>query len=257
MTGYTSSTQSQNFPVWDGPDVTYNGGTTDAFVAKVLANGSWFSYCGYIGGLNSDYGRSIAVDGSGNAYVVGDTLSNQNSFPVISGPSLVQNGGSDAFVAKTNDSGSDLVSCGYIGGSLDDYGTGVARDSSGRVYVAGYTDSTQASFPVTVGPYLSANGNDDAFVAVLTGAPLLVEFGGVLGRAARGSGLRVLADMLRDRHRRLPRLAFRDEGGTLSKNHRCAYFGPGERSERCLVLVRGCRHGFCHRLLVQNRGCRD
>ena len=38
------------FPVTVGPDLTYNGGASDAFVAKVNADGTALAYCGYIGG---------------------------------------------------------------------------------------------------------------------------------------------------------------------------------------------------------------
>ncbi len=87
VTGYTSSTEA-TFPVIGGPDLTYNGGLDDAFVAKVNDSGSALVYCGYIGGSSSDYGYDIAVDASGNAYIVGDTSSGPDTFPVIVGPSL-------------------------------------------------------------------------------------------------------------------------------------------------------------------------
>ncbi len=59
--------------------------------------------------------------------------------------------------------------CGYIGGGLDDYGNGIAVDSAGNAYVAGYTASNQSSFPVSVGPDLTFNwGGYDAYVAKIT-----------------------------------------------------------------------------------------
>ena len=57
-------------------------------------------YCGYIGGSSDDGGSGIALDGSGNAFVAGDTFSTQVTFPVTVGPDLTHNGLSDAFVAK-------------------------------------------------------------------------------------------------------------------------------------------------------------
>jgi hypothetical protein len=164
VTGWTASTEA-TFPVAVGPDLTYNGGTSDAFVAKVNAAGTALVYCGYIGGSNTDDGSRIAVDGAGNAYVAGYTYSTEATFPVKVGPDLNYNGDYDAFVAKVNAAGTALVYCGYIGGADADYGNGIAVDSKGNAYVTGYTYSTETTFPVTAGPDLTHNGLSDAFVA--------------------------------------------------------------------------------------------
>jgi hypothetical protein len=130
-------------------------------------------YCGYIGGNGSDWGYAIAVDGAGNAYVTGGTDSTEASFPVMSGPDLTYNGGyRDAFVTKVNAAGTGLVYAGYIDGNYDDRGLGIAVDGASNAYVTGFTDSTEASFPVTVGPDLTYNGSvyySDAFVAKVSG----------------------------------------------------------------------------------------
>ena len=73
---------------------------------------------------------AIAVDGLGNAYVAGETNSNQITFPVTDGPDLIYNGGVDAFVAKLSADGTSLDFAGYIGGSLDDRANGIAVDGS-------------------------------------------------------------------------------------------------------------------------------
>src|SRR6266545_1520074 len=76
------------------------------------------AYCGYIGGSLDDLGAGIAVDGSGNAYVVGYTASTEATFPKTVGPYLAYNEGTwDAFVAKVKADGTALVYAGYIGGS--------------------------------------------------------------------------------------------------------------------------------------------
>ena len=74
-----------------GPDLTYNGGETDAFVAKVDATGSALIYAGYIGGSESDTANGIDVDAEGNAYVAGDTLSAADSFPALGACPSIQN----------------------------------------------------------------------------------------------------------------------------------------------------------------------
>jgi hypothetical protein len=165
ITGITESTEA-TFPVKGGPDLTHNG-YDDAFVAKVNASGTALVYCGYIGGSEYETSPSIAVDGSGNAYVTGETSSTEATFPVVSGPDLTYNGGYyDAFVAKVNASGTALVYCGYIGGSYTDDGYGIAVDGSGDAYITGITESTEATFPVKGGPDLTQNGGwFDVFVA--------------------------------------------------------------------------------------------
>jgi hypothetical protein len=171
------------FPVAVGPDLTPNTGT-DAYVAKIDATGSGLVYCGYLGSASPWDDAGIAVDDSGNAYVTGFTSSNQSSFPVKVGPDLTHNGGIDAFVAKVNSAGTELVYCGYIGGSGDDTCLGIAVDDSGNAYVAGNTYSAQATFPVKVGPDLTYNGVMDAFVAKVNASGTGLDYCGYIG----GSG---------------------------------------------------------------------
>jgi hypothetical protein len=167
VTGLTDSTEA-TFPETVGPDLTHNGGW-DAFVAKVKADGTGLAYAGYIGGSGSDVGWDIVMDGAGNAYVTGWTWSDQSTFPVAVGPDLTHNGRADAFVAKVNAAGTALAYAGYIGGAGWDYGEGIAVDGAGNAYVTGYTESTEATFPETVGPDLTYNGGDDAFAAKVGG----------------------------------------------------------------------------------------
>ena len=167
VTGETGSTEL-SFPVTVGPDLSFSA-FWEAFVAKVNAAGTALDYCGYIGGSSSDFGYGIAVDASGNAYVTGDTLSTEVTFPVIVGPDLTHNGSSDAFVARVNATGRALDYCGYVGGSSSDFGAGIAVDNGGTVHLAGWTASTESSFPVARGPDLTHNGFFDAFVMKLAG----------------------------------------------------------------------------------------
>ena len=142
VTGVTQSTAA-TFPVIGGPDLTFNGGELDAFVAKVRADGTALLYAGYIGGNSFDAGVGIAVDSSGNAYVTGTTFSTEATFPVTVGPDLTYNGNVDTFVAKVRADGTALLYAGYIGGIRDDYGHGIAVDSVGNAYITGNTSSTE------------------------------------------------------------------------------------------------------------------
>ena len=195
VSGFTTSIEA-TFPVKGGPDLTHNGGAYDAFAAKVNASGTALVYCGYIGGSDYDESTSIAVDSSGNAYVTGNSRSAQATFPVIGGPDLTYNGGGDAFVAKVNATGTALVYCGYVGGSGDDVGRGIAVEGSGNAYVTGYTSSTQATFPVNVGPDLTYNGFYDAFVAKVNASGTALVYCGYIGGSYDDYGYSIAVDGL-------------------------------------------------------------
>ena len=180
VTGSTDSDE-RSFPVNVGPDLTYNGGQRDAYVAKVNASGSGYIYCGYLGGASEESGHGIALDESGNAFVTGYTGSDEQSFPVTVGPDLKYNGGWDTFVAKVNAKGTVLVYCGYIGGSGPEAGVGIAVDRMGNAYLTGNTESTCQTFPVTVGPDLTFNGSVDAYVAKVNASGTALVYCGYIG----------------------------------------------------------------------------
>jgi hypothetical protein len=192
ISGYTTSTET-TFPVTAGPDLTHNGGT-DAFVAKVNAAGTGLLYAGYIGGSGADHGIGIAVDGAGNAYVSGYTNSSHASFPVTVGPDLIHNGAFDVFVAKVNAAGTGLLYAGYIGGTADDFSDGIAVDTAGSAYVAGFTESTETSFPVLVGPDLTHNGGRDVFIAKVDVAGSGLLYAGYIGGSGTEEGGSVVVD---------------------------------------------------------------
>ena len=202
VTGFAGSSEA-TFPATVGPDLTFNG-IRDAFVAKVNSSGMALIYAGYIGGSGFDVGRGIAVDSTGHAYVTGFTASSEATFPVKGGPDLTYNGGSfllrqDAFVAKVNPSGTALDYAGYIGGSSDDIGLGIAVDSSGHAYVTGWTLSSEATFPVTVGPDLTHNGGpavqpSDAFVAKVNPLGTALDYAGYIGGSDLDEGGGIAVD---------------------------------------------------------------
>ena len=202
VTGETDSSEA-SFPVTVGPDLTFHGDpddpvNQDAFVAKVNATGTALVYAGYIGGTRFDTGRGIAVDGAANAYVTGQTSSTEASFPVTVGPDLTYNGGSDAFVAKVDPGGTALVYAGYIGGAGKDSGAGIAVDKAGNAYVTGDTQSSETSFPVTVGPGLTfferAFGGQDAFVAKVNAAGTALDYAGYIGGTGTEYGHGIAVD---------------------------------------------------------------
>jgi len=162
-----TDTADGSFPVTAGSfSTTYNGGLDDGYLVKINVAGTGFVYSTFLGGSGEDWALGVAVDANGNAYVSGYTAS--PNFPVKSGPQLAFNGGPfDAFVTRVNASGSTLGFSGYLGGSGDDYiDQAIALDAAGYIYVGGGTSSTEATFPVVIGPDLTYNGGIyDAFVA--------------------------------------------------------------------------------------------
>ena len=200
VTGETNSLQS-SFPVTGRLDAAQNGGI-DAFVAKVDASGTRLLFAGFIGGAGDDRGKSIAVDSLGNAYITGETSSEQTSFPVTIGPDLTYNGQIDAFVAKINAAGTDLVYAGYIGGINLDRGAGIAVDNLNRAYVTGETASPGGSFPNGAGLGglnsfdSSQNGGLDAFVARVAANGASLEYAGFIGGIGTDRGTSIAVDTL-------------------------------------------------------------
>ncbi len=167
VAGYTSST---NFPTTLGAyDRTYNGGSSDAFAGRLSGDLGSLLTSTFLGGNDSEYALSLALDGQGAVYVMGETGS--TIFPTTAGAyDRVYNGGyRDAFVSRLSSNLGSLLASTFLGGSGWDVAIALTLDGQGTVYVAGYTSST--NFPTTLGAYDgSYNGGDrDAFASKLSG----------------------------------------------------------------------------------------
>ena len=115
------------------------------------------SWATSIGGTGAEHGNGIATDSGGNVYVIGQY---SGSF-TIGSTTLTSVGSTDAFVTKYDTSGTFQWAT-SIGGTSDDYGSGIATDSGGNVYVIGTYRGT-ANFGSGVS--LTSTGSYDAFVA--------------------------------------------------------------------------------------------
>ena len=156
----TGRTQSTNFPVVNALQPAKRGLSLvyDAFVSTLEASGASLVYSTYLGGTGHDGGNGIAVDAAGNAYVAGNTAS--QDFPTLNARQPSYGGGvGDGFVAKISPGGTLLYAT-YLGGSDSDGLTAIAVTSQGRAYVTGSTWSID--FPA-VNAHKATNGQPTAF----------------------------------------------------------------------------------------------
>jgi hypothetical protein len=189
----TGVTESANFPTTAGAFAAGANGSLDAYVAKLNPAGSALAYSTYLGGSDEDRGLGIEVDALGNAYVTGDTYS--QDFPTTAGAfDTGANGSLDAFVTKLNPAGSALAYSTYLGGSLQDRGFGIAIDGLGNAYVTGSTGSLD--FPTTAGAFdTGANGSLDAFVTKLNPAGSALAYSTYVGGSADDVGNGISLDL--------------------------------------------------------------
>jgi uncharacterized protein (TIGR03437 family) len=171
------TTYQTNFPVTPGlpaGPVSFSpvAMTSGAFLTKISADGSHIVYstvlsgssvdCGagsscFTGGRNTS-GVAVAVDAAGEAYLAGNT--NTNDLPTTPGAFLTK--GPGAFVAKVNAAGSALAYLTYISPTNFIYApnanpaviaAAIAVDAAGNAFLAGAT--FDPSLPATAGAYQS------------------------------------------------------------------------------------------------------
>ena len=186
---------SANFPTSLGSVQTTLAGYDDAFVTELNASGSAPVYSPFLGGSSYDEASGIAIDASGDAYVVGSSYS--ANFPTTAGAfRTTPGGGYDVFVSKLKPGGSALIYSSYIGGVNDEFGYGIAIDSSNSVYLTGRTYSP--NFPTTANvlqPHLGGGGgHGDAFVTKLNAAGSALVYSTYLGGSGDEVGYALAVD---------------------------------------------------------------
>ncbi len=163
----TGNTWSKDFPATSGVyAIAHNGGNDDAFVSKLNSGLTSLLASTFLGGNSNDYGKSIVLDGGGNVYVTGETVS--PNFPTTDGAydTSYNRGSKDTFVSKFNSGLTSLLASTFLGGTSNDYGKSIAIDAGGNVYVTGTTHSTD--FPTTAGACdTSSHGDGNVFVSKL------------------------------------------------------------------------------------------
>ena len=142
-------------------------------------------YCGYAGPTRNRL-TDIAVDASGNAYLLGLDFD-----PNRSGHDGIR-------VMKVSPDGSRLDYVTIINAANVEGGGGIAVDAQGSVYVAGATNSDETSFPVKVGPSLKMNKGPypvDGFILKLAPGGTSIVYCGYLGGSRSDGGSAVAVDV--------------------------------------------------------------
>ena len=200
----TGTTQSPDFPTtagaFDRTGAAQN--FAEAFITKLNATGTALIYSTFIGGSNMEFGRRIAIDASGSAYITGQTKS--SNFPVTGNafsralhipancPRCATDN-TDGFVTKLNAAGNALVYSTYLGGTEYDSPRGIAVDPGGNAYIAGETLS--ADFPTTTGAFSRTyRGNYDIFVTKLNATGSALGYSTFVGGTQVDNGERVAVD---------------------------------------------------------------
>jgi len=149
VAGYTFS---NNLPkTTGGAQKSYGGGRGDAFVAKLNKELTQILQSTYLGGRSSDEAIALAIHPiTGEVYVAGKTYS--ANFPKTTGGAQARCRSCpeypDAFVAKLNKELTQVLQSTYLGGGIKDEVSALAiHPTTGDVYVAGFTNST--NFPIT------------------------------------------------------------------------------------------------------------
>jgi hypothetical protein len=161
----TGMTLSNNYPVTPGAYSTSHNTGYDVMISKLNRTLSSFLASTFIGGQGDDRASSIAIDSTGDVYISGYTQSTDYPTTVGAYDSTYNGGYYDIYVSKLDSTLSGLLASTFIGGGLLDYGMAVAIDSTGNVYISGYTQSTD--YPATAGAYdVTYNGGEnDIFIS--------------------------------------------------------------------------------------------
>ena len=137
------STNSPDFPLATLGSLPT--GENHVFVAKLDSTGSNLVYSDYIGGSDQDLGFALTLDTANDVYVTGSTES--TDFPVVNPYQSSLPGVYSGFLTKISANGSSLLYSTYLGGNAYDQPSSVAINSTGEVYVAGFT--TSQNFPMS------------------------------------------------------------------------------------------------------------
>jgi Secretion system C-terminal sorting domain/Beta-propeller repeat len=140
-------------------------GNADVFISKLDSNGN-FIMAKAMGGSDSDYGYSIAVDTSGNIYSTGTFYNTVDFDPGIGTYNLTSEGATDIFISKISASGNFILAK-SIGESGFDNCYSLALDAANNIYTLGIFLNT-VDFDPGIGIYnVTSAGGTDIFMSKL------------------------------------------------------------------------------------------
>jgi hypothetical protein len=142
-----------------------SAGLEDIFISKLNNSGN-FVWARGMGGAGSDWGIGVAIDSSDNVHTTGYFASIADFDPGTGIINLTSAGNSDIFASKLDGSG-NFIWAKRMGGTGDDWGSGITVDSSGSICMAGFFEDTADFDPGTGIANLASAGLEDVFVSKL------------------------------------------------------------------------------------------
>ncbi|MGX7668408.1 SBBP repeat-containing protein, partial [Flavobacterium pedocola] len=146
-------------------NLTSTGGSQDFFIAKYDASGNYV-WAKAIGGIsNNENGMSIAIDATGQLYVVGNFEGTTDFDPSASTANLVSTVNTDFYIAKYDNNGNYLWAKSLEGGNSEDY-ISIALNSVGEIFITGYYNSSPDFDPSAGTGYPVGGGaGNNSFIA--------------------------------------------------------------------------------------------
>ncbi|MBK9282754.1 MAG: SBBP repeat-containing protein [Sphingobacteriaceae bacterium] len=166
MSGQTTSNAGAVIATAGSHQQTFGGGSGDAYLAKFDGGGNRI-WATYYGGSGNDAAYSCFVDRTGSVYLAGFTdVSGGTSIATIGSHQQSNGGAIDAFLAKFNSAGTRIWGT-YYGGTGNEYAWSCHVDTTGSVFLSGYTNSNSGTVIATVGSHQATYGGgaNDAFLA--------------------------------------------------------------------------------------------